>query len=56
MSVAATAAGTLLSRMTGAARAALDRVRDRFGARSVTRGTLLRAAPHLAVPQLPEDV
>ena len=35
---------------------ALDRVRDRFGARSVTRGTLLRAAPHLAVPQLPEDV
>ena len=35
---------------------ALDRVRDRFGARSVTRGTLLRAAPHLSVPQLPEDV
>jgi DNA polymerase IV len=35
---------------------ALDRVRERFGARSVTRGTLLRAAPHLAVPQLPEDL
>lgn len=34
---------------------ALDRVRDRFGARSVTRGTLLRATPHLPVPQLPED-
>ena len=35
---------------------ALDRVRERFGARSVTRGTLLRAAPHLSVPQLPEDL
>ena len=35
---------------------ALDGVRARFGARAVTRGTLLRAEPHLAVPLLPEDV
>ena len=34
---------------------ALDGVRARFGARAVTRGTLLRAGPHLAVPLLPED-
>lgn len=33
----------------------LDSVRARFGARSVTRGTLLRVAPGISVPLLPDD-
>jgi DNA polymerase-4 len=34
---------------------ALDGVRARFGAGAITRGTLVRAEPHPAVPLLPED-
>lgn len=33
----------------------LDSVRARFGARAVTRGTLLGVAPGISVPQLPDD-
>lgn len=35
---------------------ALDGLRARFGARSVTRGTLLRTRAPLEMPQLPDDV
>jgi DNA polymerase IV len=34
--------------------AALDEIRDRFGAKAITRGVLLARRPHLTVPLLPD--